>query len=189
MTDIKPNVKPTAQGLGEYAWFVQNRECMCLLEYQAMPSLRDVDYDGWFCTFTIQQELEISLAHNWAALVRATRYSTENAGGIRPVHHIQNHICRVTLLQLARRASVLDQPSSVRRPHWCTVSTTENNKYRRKSRVYTAILTYFTLIRFLSAMISHIHGRPQARNKCIPETYSTHHVCILVVFLVCHAHC
>jgi hypothetical protein len=33
-----------------------------------------------------------------------------------PVHHIQNHTCRVTFLQPARRAAVLGQPSSIR-PH------------------------------------------------------------------------
>jgi hypothetical protein len=25
----------------------------CLLEYQAMPSLRDIAHDGWLCTFTV----------------------------------------------------------------------------------------------------------------------------------------
>ncbi len=29
------------------------REGMGLLEFQAMPSLRDVAHDGWLCTFTI----------------------------------------------------------------------------------------------------------------------------------------
>jgi hypothetical protein len=28
------------------------REGMALLEYQAMPSLRNVAHDGWLCTFT-----------------------------------------------------------------------------------------------------------------------------------------
>jgi hypothetical protein len=32
---------------------------------------------------------------------------------VRPVHHVQNHTCRVTLLQLARRAAVSGQPSSL----------------------------------------------------------------------------
>jgi hypothetical protein len=27
---------------------------------------------------------------------------------------------------------------------------------------------------------------PKLENKCIPETYSTHHILVLVVFLVCH---
>ncbi len=31
------------------------REGLDLLEYQAMPSLRDVAHEGWLCTFTIQQ--------------------------------------------------------------------------------------------------------------------------------------
>jgi hypothetical protein len=29
------------------------REGMGRLEYQAMPSLREVAHDGWLCTFTI----------------------------------------------------------------------------------------------------------------------------------------
>jgi hypothetical protein len=28
------------------------REGMGLLEYQAMPSMRDIAHDGWLCTFT-----------------------------------------------------------------------------------------------------------------------------------------
>ncbi len=58
--------------------------------------------------------LEIPSARSWAALVRAIRT-------VRPVHHVQNHTCRVTLFQPARRAAVLDQPSSLR-PHWSYIS-------------------------------------------------------------------
>ncbi len=36
---------------------------------------------------------------------------------VRPVHRVQNHACLATFLQPARRAAVLDQPSSLR-PHW-----------------------------------------------------------------------
>jgi hypothetical protein len=36
---------------------------------------------------------------------------------VRPGHHVQSHTCRVTLLQPARRAAVLGQPSSYG-PHW-----------------------------------------------------------------------
>jgi hypothetical protein len=45
---------------------------MGLLEYKAMPSLRDGALDGWLCTFTIQQQLEIPSACSLAAPVRAT---------------------------------------------------------------------------------------------------------------------
>jgi hypothetical protein len=45
---------------------------MGLLEYQALPSLRDVAHDGWLCTFTIKQQLKIPSARSWAAPVRAT---------------------------------------------------------------------------------------------------------------------
>jgi hypothetical protein len=87
------------------------REGMGLLEYQDLPPLRDVAHDGWLCIFTIQQQLEIPSARSWAAPVRAT-----GTAGVRPVHHVQNHTCLVTLLQQARRAAVLGQPSSLR-PH------------------------------------------------------------------------
>jgi hypothetical protein len=38
---------------------------------------------------------------------------------LRPVHHVQNHTSLVTLLQPARRAAVLGQPSSIG-PQWFT---------------------------------------------------------------------
>ncbi len=44
------------------------------------------------CTFTITAVFEIPSARSWVAPVRAT--GTEKAGGIRPVHHVQNHTCR-----------------------------------------------------------------------------------------------
>ncbi len=121
-------------------------------------------YDGWLCTFTIQQQLDISLAHSWAALFRAAG-TVRKRQAVRPVHHIQNHICRVTLLQLARRAAVLDQPSSIR-PHWCTVSTTEMNKYRRKSRVHAAV---FNITRLSDSFWWSFTNppKPQARKKVI----------------------
>jgi hypothetical protein len=68
---------------------------MGLLEYQAMPSLRDVAHDGWLRTFTVKQHWKF---HQLAAV------------------RCGNHTCWVTLLQPARRAAVLDQPSSLR-PH------------------------------------------------------------------------
>ncbi len=40
----------------------EQREGMGLLEYQAMPSLRDIANDGWLCTFIISQQLEIPQA-------------------------------------------------------------------------------------------------------------------------------
>ncbi len=55
------------------------------------------------------------------------RYST-GGQAVRPVYHVQNHTCWVTLLQPARQAAVLGQPSSLR-PHWYSLSpsrVTEN---------------------------------------------------------------
>ncbi len=45
---------------------------MGLLEYRAMPSLRDIGHDGGLYTFTIKQQLEIPSARNCAAPVRET---------------------------------------------------------------------------------------------------------------------
>ncbi len=60
-----------------------------------------------------EQQLEIQSARSWAAPVRATG-TVQKRQALRPVHHIQSHTCRVTLLQPARRAAVLGQPSSLR---------------------------------------------------------------------------
>jgi hypothetical protein len=89
---------------------------MGLLEYQAIPSFREVDH-RWLCAFIIEQQLEIPSALSWAAPVRATgTVRKEQALRLRPVRHVQNHTCRVTLLQTARRVAVLSHPSSLR-PH------------------------------------------------------------------------
>jgi hypothetical protein len=82
-----------------------------------MPSLRDVAHDGWLCTciFTMLQKLEIPSARSWAAPVRATG-TVRKRQAVRPVHH-NNTSCLVTLLQPARRAAMLGQPSNLR-THW-----------------------------------------------------------------------
>ncbi len=50
------------------------------------------------------------------------QYSTGKVGSTaRPSHHVHNGTCRVTLLQPARRASLLGQPSNLR-PHWYSLS-------------------------------------------------------------------
>ena len=79
---------------------------MGLLEYKAMSSLRDIALDGWFCTFSIKQQLEIPSDRSWAAPVLATG-TVRKRQAVRPVHHVQNYTCRVTLLQPAKRAAVL----------------------------------------------------------------------------------
>jgi hypothetical protein len=89
---------------------------MGLLEYQAMPFSRDVAHDGWLCTFTINQQLEVPSARSWVVPVRATGTVWKRQAS-RLVHHIQNHTCGVTLLLPARRAAGLGQ-HSILRPHW-----------------------------------------------------------------------
>jgi hypothetical protein len=82
-----------------------------------VESLTDVAHDGWLCTFTIKLQLEIPSARSWSVSpVRATG-TVRKRQTVRPVHHVQNHTCRVALLQLARRAVMVGQPSSLR-PHW-----------------------------------------------------------------------
>jgi hypothetical protein len=84
------------------------RKGIGLLENQAMPSLHDEAHDGWLCACTIQQQLEIPSARSWAAPAGATG-TVRTRGAVRPVHHVQNHTCRVTLLQPARPAAMLGQ--------------------------------------------------------------------------------
>ncbi len=62
-----------------------------------MPYLRDVALDGWLCTSTIYQLLEIPAARSWAAPVRATG-TVRKRQAVRPVHHVQNNTLGVTLL-------------------------------------------------------------------------------------------
>jgi len=65
---------------------------MGLLEYQSMPSLRD---GGVLCTFR----------GKWCGLTEQAAWT---------VNQVQNHtLLAVTLLQPARRAKVLAQPSSL----------------------------------------------------------------------------
>ncbi len=85
---------------------------MGLLEYQAMPSLRD----GWLCRYISYITAAGNSISSQLGSSRATG-TVRKRQVIRPVHHVQNYTCRVTLLQLARRAAVLVQPSSLR-THW-----------------------------------------------------------------------
>jgi hypothetical protein len=64
----------------------------------------------------IQQQLEIPSDRSWGAPVRATG-AVWKRQAVQTIHHVQNHTCRVTVLQPARRATVLGQPSSLW-PHW-----------------------------------------------------------------------
>jgi hypothetical protein len=92
------------------------REGMDLLVYQAMPSLRDVAYDGWLCTFTIKQQLEIPSARSWTAPVRGTGTvrKTEKAGSKARPSHIKSHLPgHSPPASQAGRAAVLGQPSSL----------------------------------------------------------------------------
>jgi hypothetical protein len=68
---------------------------MGLFEYQAMPSLHDVSHGSVLCTFR----------GKWCGLTEQAAWT---------VNQVQNHtLLAVTLLQPARRAKVLAQPSSL----------------------------------------------------------------------------
>ena len=60
--------------------------------------------------------MKIPSAHSWAAPVRATGMVRKRQE-VRPVHHVQNHTGRVTLLPAGRRAAMLGHPSSLW-THW-----------------------------------------------------------------------
>jgi hypothetical protein len=49
-----------------------------VMENRPFPAMRDFSHDGWLCTITIQQQLEMP--------------------SVRPVHHSTHHTCRATLL-------------------------------------------------------------------------------------------
>jgi hypothetical protein len=112
-TDLKLSMPTSAgdqkRGLARY--FEPERRHGPTIEYQAMPSLRDVAHDEWVYTFTIIQQLEIPSARSWAAPVRVTGTVWKKGGTARPSRTY--HTCRVTLPQSARRAAVLGQPSGL----------------------------------------------------------------------------
>ncbi len=73
--------------------FCSQREGMALLEYQSMPSLRDVAHDGWLLSVCVHllhilHRLEIPSARSCAAPMRATG-TVRKSQAIRPVHHVQ----------------------------------------------------------------------------------------------------
>jgi hypothetical protein len=65
--------------------------------------------------------LEIPSAYSTATvrqLLSGQPVRVRKRQAVRPVHYLQSHTCRFTLLQLARRVAVPGQPSSLR-PYWC----------------------------------------------------------------------
>jgi hypothetical protein len=130
-----------------------------------MPFLHDVGYDGWLCTFTILQQLKISSARSWAAPVTATGTVQKNQV-VWPVHHGQNHSSRATLLQPARRAALLGQPSSLRPcdelgcPCQLTPDSVDVVVIGRSELtlpVYTIhIYSWSTILRSVKSFISHL---------------------------------
>jgi hypothetical protein len=79
---------------------------MGLLEYLTMPSLRDVAHDGVLCTFSIMAQPQTGAS----GVVRQGRR-------LGPSIMYKITLCWIALLQPAKRAAVLDQPSSLL-PHW-----------------------------------------------------------------------
>jgi hypothetical protein len=107
---------------------------MIRLEYQAMPSMRDVAHDGWLYTFTIKHQLQIPSAHSWAAPVRATSTGRKSQAAL-PVHpSITHKICRVTLLQPARRPPCWASPLAFSLIGFASHSTQVADKLTHKYR-------------------------------------------------------
>ncbi len=79
---------------------LDQRESMGLLEYQAMPSLRDVAHDGVLCTFS-----------NRSASDRG-KWCGPSGQAAWTVHHVKITPCWVTLLQAGRRVGPALQPSA-----------------------------------------------------------------------------
>jgi hypothetical protein len=85
-----------------------------------MLSLRDVGHAGSLCSVYVHLLYNRSWKfHQLAAgqLLSGQPVWYVKGRRKRPVHYVKNHTCRVTLLQPARRAAVIGQPSSLW-PHW-----------------------------------------------------------------------
>ncbi len=78
-------------------------------EYKAMPSLHDVAHDGWLCTFTYITEAGYSISSQLLS-GQQVRYGKGRRYG--PSIKYKITIAASLLLQPARRAAVLAQPSS-----------------------------------------------------------------------------
>ncbi len=63
---------------------------MGVLEYRNMPTLSEAGHEGWCCTLTILQLLEITLPCSWAAAVRATG-TVQKSQVVQAVQNVQNH--------------------------------------------------------------------------------------------------
>ncbi len=73
----------------------------------------------------------------------------------RPLHHKQNHTCRVTLLQPARRGAVLGQPSSLR-PHWWYPSLTGESAIPFVQTLLPIQMVFAVLYCTVSYTLSHL---------------------------------
>ncbi len=72
-------------------------------------------HDGWLLYIYYKIAAGNSVSSQLGSSCQGTG-TVRKRQAVRPVHHVQNHTCRVTLLQPPRRAAVLGQPSSLR-PH------------------------------------------------------------------------
>jgi hypothetical protein len=77
-------------------------EGMDLLEYQAMPSSRDVGHDGVLCTFSNRPTPDRG---KWCGPSGQAAWT---------VHHVQNYTLLGLSTPASRRAAVLCHPSSLR---------------------------------------------------------------------------
>jgi hypothetical protein len=123
---------------------------------------RDICNDGWLCTFTIKQQLELPSARSWAAADRAA--GTVRQGGRHgpSIAYKITPCCWVTLLQPVRRAAVLDLPSSLRpdrgeqetKPH-CPLKKDQLTKKtpNTKCSLYWCLLEFICRLEIQSRML------------------------------------
>jgi hypothetical protein len=106
-TFILDSHRPFICSVREKAW-------VSILEYQAMHAFF-AWYSSWRMVVYIYYISSAPSARNLAAPVRANG-TVRKRQAVWPVHHVQNHFCRVTLFQPAGWAAVLGHHSSLR-PH------------------------------------------------------------------------
>jgi hypothetical protein len=79
-------------GRGGEGAAVTQSEGKGLLEYQAMPFLRDVAHGGWLCTYILYNSgWKFHQLEQLGSSCRGNRYGTENKGSMARPSHTKSH--------------------------------------------------------------------------------------------------
>jgi hypothetical protein len=137
---------------GYFIWelalaLVPNQEAVNM-ESLPQSAILDCGHDGWLCTFTIKQQLEIPSARSLTDPVRATG-TVRKSQELRPVHHEQNHTCRAIILQPARKTAVLDQSSSL----WILINVTPLLGILINLQCIQRIVSFYNIEKFRSRIL------------------------------------